>query len=77
MVSSRNPRKGTAVMNISLNVCLAEAAKARAEADLTALPNVRDRLLRSASAWDAQATNERRFAQLPSRTNPAAGEGSA
>jgi hypothetical protein len=55
-------------MNNPLNVCLAEAAKARAEAELTTLPNVRDRLLRSASAWEAQATNERRFAHLPSRT---------
>jgi hypothetical protein len=64
-------------MNNPLKVCLAEAAKARAEAKLTTLPNVRDRLLRSASAWDAQATNERRFAHLPSRSNPAAGEESA
>jgi hypothetical protein len=59
-------------MNNPLDVCLAEAAKARAEAELTALPNVRDRLLRSATAWDAQASNERRFAHLPSRANPVA-----
>ena len=48
----------------SLKMCMAEAEKARAEADTTNLPRVRKRLLRSAEAWDVQAENVRRFAHL-------------
>jgi hypothetical protein len=50
----------------SLEMCIAEAAKARAEAEATNLPRVREQLLRSAQAWEAQAAIARRFAHLPS-----------
>jgi hypothetical protein len=50
-----------------LETCVAEAAKARAEAERTNLPRVREQLLRSAEAWEAQAASERRFAHLRSR----------
>lgn len=39
---------------------LARAAEARADADASALANVRDRCLRSAEAWDAMAARAHR-----------------
>lgn len=49
---------------------LASAKKARAEAEETNLPQVRERLLRSARAWEDQASMELKFISLPSRANP-------
>jgi hypothetical protein len=50
-------------------MCIAEAAKARAEAEATNLPRVREQLLRSAQVWEAQAAMARRFAHLPSHVH--------
>jgi hypothetical protein len=50
----------------SLEMCMAEADKARAKAEATNLPRVREQLLRSAQAWETQAAIARRFAHLPS-----------
>lgn len=58
----------------SLEECLAQAAKARAEAAETPLENVRIKLLASAEAWEAQATTERRFADLRRRQAKAASD---
>ena len=60
-------------MRTFLDNCIAEAAKARIEAEKTNLPRVRERLLRSAEAWDVQAAHERKFAKLQSR-NPVCDE---
>jgi hypothetical protein len=46
---------------------MAEADKARAEAEATNLPRVQEPLLQSAQAWEAQAAIARRFAHLQSQ----------
>ena len=50
--------------------CRLLAEKARAEAEETNLPQVRERLLWSAIAREDQASLERMFARLPSRNAP-------
>jgi hypothetical protein len=58
-------------VNTQLEFYLQQAARARADADVATLENVRDRCLRSASAWSKMAARVERTERLRSENEAA------